>query len=305
MKKVIITGATGMIGISLIKYLQSKNINILAIIREKSNRKKDIPVDENIRIIECNLNDLNKLKIQECDYDVFFHFGWDGTFGDERNNIQKQNNNIIYTCDAVRLAKSCGCKKFIGAGSQAEYGLVDGIINESTCTKPKTEYGEAKLKAGIESKEIADKLGINHIWTRIFSVYGPYDGEKTMIMTSIRNMLNGIPTNYTKGEQNWDYLFSEDLAKMLYQLGNNNVENTTYCLAYGKTKKLYEYINIIKKCINSKIQLNFGAIPYSNNQVMNLNVDISKFISETGYVPETRFEEGILKTIDWYKKNML
>lgn len=303
MKKVIITGSTGMIGISLIEYLLKNNIKVLAIIRPNSLRKNDIPLNKNVEILECNLNDLKHINIEESDYDVFYHFGWEGTFGDDRNNREKQQKNVEYTCDAVKLAKRIGCKKFIGAGSQAEFGLVNGIINEKTDVKPETEYGKAKYKAGLDSKKIADTLNINHIWTRIFSVYGPFDGKQTMIMTSIKEMINGNSPKYTKGEQIWDYLFSEDLAKMLFLLGSINVNNTTYCLASGNSRKLFEYIEIIKRIINPQINLKLGAIPYSEKQVMNLNVDINKFVKETGYIPETSFEDGIQKTIDWYKKH--
>ena len=305
MKKVIITGATGMIGVSLINELLSKNIKILAIVRENSKRINNIPKNANIKIIECDLKNLHLLNITENDFDVFYHFAWEGTFGNDRDNKDKQEKNVEYTLDALRLAVKAGCKKFIGAGSQAEYGRYNGVINEETPTNPETEYGKAKLRAKIESQKLAELLGINYIWTRIFSVYGPYDGDNTMIMTSIKEMLNGNSPNYTKGEQNWDYLFSEDLAKMLFILGENGKNKKTYCLASGKTKKLYEYINIIKNIINESIELKLGVIEYTENQVMNLKVDIRKFIKDTGYVPDTSFEKGMQKTINWYKNKKL
>ena len=189
MKKAVITGATGMIGITLINYLLEKNIGVLAIIRENSSNKSKLPRNKNLKIVECNLNNLNNLDVEECDYDVFYHFAWDGTFGDDRNNLYKQNLNIKYTLDAVELANRLGCKTFIGAGSQAEYGRVSGLISPDTSTFPENGYGIAKLAAGQMSRIYSKKYNIKHIWTRIFSVYGPYDGEKTMVMSSLRNMI--------------------------------------------------------------------------------------------------------------------
>lgn len=301
MKKVIITGATGMIGIALAEYLLEKNIEVTAIIRENSNRRKNIPNNSKLKIIECSLNKLNELEIEDNDYYAFFHLAWDGTFGESRNDIEKQKLNIEYTMDAVKLAKKCGCKIFIGAGSQAEFGRVEGIINEKTIPNPETEYGKAKLEAGISSRKLSNELGIKHIWTRIFSVYGPYDGENTMVISSIREMLNGYSPEYTKGEQNWDYLYCKDIAKALYLLSINGIENKTYCIASGKMKKLYEYIEIIRNAINPNIELKLGAKPYAENQVMNLNVDISELINDVNFVSEFDFEKGIKETIDWYK----
>ncbi|MBR3614534.1 MAG: NAD(P)-dependent oxidoreductase [Clostridia bacterium] len=302
MKKVIITGATGMIGLALNEYLLRNNVEITLIIRENSSRKDSIPNNSNLKIIECNLDNLKNLNLPYNDYDVFFHLAWDGTFGESRNDENKQKMNIEFTMDAVRLASKCGCKVFIGAGSQAEFGRVEGLINETTIPNPETEYGKAKLQAGIKSRELANKLGLKHIWTRIFSVYGPYDTENTMVMSSIREMLKGDSPEYTLGEQNWDYLFSEDAAKALFLLAEYGIENKTYCIATGKTRKLYEYIEIIKNIINPNIKLKLGAKPYAKNQVMNLNVDISDLINDTKFVPEFDFENGIKNTINWYKK---
>lgn len=146
MNKVVITGATGMIGRTLIEYLIEKGFTVLAIIRENSKRKFSLPQNKNLKIIECNLNNLCTLNIKER-YDAFFHFAWDGTFGSSRNDLYTQNLNIKYTLDAVELANKLGCSTFIGAGSQAEYGRVNEIISPSTKTNPENGYGIAKLAA--------------------------------------------------------------------------------------------------------------------------------------------------------------
>ena len=67
MKKAVITGATGMIGITLINYLLEKNISVLAIIRENSSNKLKLPQNKNLKIVECNLNNLNNLDVEECE----------------------------------------------------------------------------------------------------------------------------------------------------------------------------------------------------------------------------------------------
>ncbi len=301
MNKVVITGATSMIGRTLIEYLLNKKIKVLAIIRENSQRSKDLPVHKNLNVIECNLSNLTNLEIEENDYDVFFHLGWDGTFGDKRNDMYLQEKNIKYTLDAVELAKRLGCKTFIGTGSQAEYGRSNDIINENTSERPENGYGIAKLAAGKMSRILANQYNIKHIWTRIFSVYGPYDREQTMIMSSIKNMLKDISPDYTKGEQIWDYLYSEDVAKALYLISIYGTNNTTYCIANGNQQPLKDYIEIIKNQINKDIDLKLGAIPYSDNQVMNLKVNIDLLKKDTGFIPETTFEKGIENTINWYK----
>lgn len=304
MKKVVITGATGMIGLNLINYLLKKEIEVLAVIRKNSSRKSLLPIYNNLKVIECNLEELKNIKI-EAKYDTFIHLAWDGTFGDSRNNVQAQLKNIEYTLDAVRVAKELGCTKFIGAGSQAEYGRVEGLIAPNTSTNPENGYGMAKLCAGQLSRVLAKQLGIEHIWTRILSVYGPHDNDNTMVMSSIKEMLkNSTSPYYTKAEQMWDYIYVEDVAKALYLIGENGKNNSIYCIGSGIQRPLYQYIQEIRDNINKSIKLNIGAKEYSENQVMNLCADITNLTKDTGFIPETKFEEGIIKTINYYKEKL-
>lgn len=299
--KVVITGATGIIGRSLIEHLLEKNIYILAIIRENS--KKQLPKHKNLKVIECDLRNICNLEIKEK-YDVFFHFAWAGTIGEKRNDLYMQNLNVQYTLDAVELARKLECTTFIGAGSQAEYGRVEGIISPNTPTNPENGYGISKLAAGQMSRILANKYNIKHIWTRIFSVYGPYNDENTMIIKSIREMVeNRTSPEYTKGEQVWDYIYSKDVAEALYLIAEKGINNSIYCIAQGQSKSLSEYIYTIRDNIDKNIVLKLGAIPYSDNQVMNLQADISNLQKDTGFYPKYNFEQGIKETIKWYKES--
>ena len=111
------------------------------------------------------------------------------------------------------------CKTFIGAGSQAEYGRYEGKLDADVPTFPENGYGMAKLCAGQMTRVQCEKYGISHIWTRILSVYGPYDGMNTMVMSLISHLLERKAFPCTKGEQVWDYLYSKNAAKMMYLLG--------------------------------------------------------------------------------------
>lgn len=84
--------------------------------------------------------------------DAFFHLAWAHTIGAGRNDMPAQIENIRYTIDAVRTAAAMGCRVFVGTGSQAEYGRVDGVLRADTPTNPENGYGMAKLCAGQMSR---------------------------------------------------------------------------------------------------------------------------------------------------------
>ena len=122
-KNVIISGATGAIGTALTALCLSKGMKVLILTRPDSKRNERIPDDPLVTVIKCDFSNLDKLKnTTGIEWDCFFHFAWAGTSGPGRNDMTLQTENIRTALSAVSLAKRFGCKKFVGAGSQAEYG---------------------------------------------------------------------------------------------------------------------------------------------------------------------------------------
>ncbi len=305
MNGIVLTGATSMLGIALINQCIKNHINILAIVRRNSSNLNRIPLSDHVKVMECNLDELSSLKVQKDQYDVFYHFAWDYTQRKTRDNPILQNKNIQYTLDAVELAARIGCHTFIGAGSQAEYGRVDDALSPMTPVNPDNAYGIAKYTAGKLSKLLCRDIGIRHIWTRILSVYGPYDNENTMIMYTIRTLLSKEKPIYTPSEQQWDYLYSEDAARAFYAIGRKGKNNSIYCIGCGEAHPLHEYISTIRDCIDADLPLGIGEMEYSNNQVMHLCANISNLADDTGFQPEFSFHDGIARTIAWYKGEIL
>ena len=290
MKRAIITGATGVVGTALIKELIENNVELLILCREGSPKNDRIPAHPLITKKYCSLNELSALQNDTGKkYDVFYHFAWAATAGPDRNNMYAHADNIKYALDAVGVAKRFGCIMFIGAGSQAEYGRCEGVLKPDTPCFPENGYGMAKLCAGQMTREYAHQLGIRHIWTRILSVYGPNDGENTMVMSLIKKLQNGEIPALTKGEQMWDYLYSSDAARAFRLLGERGIDGKTYVLGSGEARPLKEYMETIRDVVRPDVRLEFGAIPYSEKQVMYLCADISELEKDIGWKPTTVF----------------
>ena len=305
MKTVVITGPTGAIGTALMENLIEKGIHVYAVVRKDSRRLSRIPESPLVTPVLLGLDELSELKNQipeSCD--VFYHFAWAGTIGDGRNDVYLQNQNVRYTLDAVRAAAELGCKRFVGAGSQAEYGRTEGLLSPDTPAFPENGYGMAKLCAGQMSRLLCEQLGMEHVWGRILSVYGPRDGVKTMIMSAIDSFLRDQCPKFTKGEQLWDYLYSKDAAHAMYLLGEKGMNGKAYCLGSGNARPLAEYITILRDSIDPNLKMELGAIPYSPKQVMYLCADIKTLEEDTGFEPEYSFEQGIKETIAWYREEM-
>lgn len=301
--KVILSGGTGAIGIALIQKFITEKIYVTVVCHKGSKRIQNIPLSKYVDIVECDLCEISNLVgILPHDYKIFYHFAWAGTVGESRNDMYAQVSNIQHTLDSVEVAAKLGCRRFIGAGSQAEYGRYDGKLSAYTPVFPENGYGMAKLCAGQMSRVRCEQLGLEHIWTRILSVYGPYDWENSFMMLLIRGLLNGEKVSCTKGEQIWDYLYSKDAAEAFYLLGKNGVDKKVYCIGSGKSSSLLSYIDCVRESIDQTAEIGVGEIPYTDKQVMHLCADISDLKKDTGFRPVYSFGDGIKETITWVKE---
>ena len=201
---------------------------------------------------------------------------------------------------AFAAAQALGCSKFVGAGSQAEYGKLDiPRIAPDSPVNPVQAYGIAKYAAGKLVMEAAKKTDISCLWVRIFSVYGIYDKPTTMIASTLRKLLAKEPTSFTKAEQQWDYLFSEDAGDAFYLIGEKATGHKVYCLGSGESRELRHFIEDIRNIADPDAALGFGEIPYTPQTVMHLCADTRTLREDTGFVPKTSFREGIFQTIRW------
>lgn len=303
-KVAVVTGATGMLALALIRKLTAEGFLIYAVARPGSARLSRVPRTENITILECDLDSFDTLAdIINVRCDAFYHFAWDGTYGASRNDMSLQTKNIQASVRAAEAAAKLGCSVFAGAGSQAEYGRKESTVSPDTPVTPETGYGAAKLCAGQMTRIICEGKGIRHIWFRIFSTYGPYDGRQTMIMSVINDLLDGVSPGCTEGVQLWDYLYCDDAAEAFYLAAEKGKSGSVYCIGSGKAVPLREYISAIGNAVDPDIPIGFGRIPYYPGQPMYLCADISSLKKDTGFEPKYSFEQGIAKTIEWVRDN--
>ncbi len=303
MKRAVVTGPTGTVGVNLIHELISRGVLVTAVCRPQSKRSGAVPKDPLVRTVACELADMPSLtEWIAAPQDAFYHLAWRGTAGKDRNDAALQMQNAADTLAAVSAAGAMGCKAFIGAGSQAEYGHAAGLLSPDTPCAPVTEYGKAKLQAGNESRALCQTLGMRHIWCRILSIFGPYDGENTMVMQVLSTLLDGKTPQCTLGEQVWDYLYAKDLARAMADLATGGRDGATYCMGSGRTRTLRDFILAMRDAVDPTLGVDFGAIPYYPNQAMHLAADITALKRDIGFEPHYTFEQGIGETIQWLRQ---
>lgn len=292
---IAMTGATSMIGVATIKECIEQQVNVIAFARSNSSNIRRIPKSEYVKTIACDLSDMGSFEAQGLSADVFIHFGWTFTDKEGRNNPTKQMMNVQFTLDAVYLADRLGCKKFIGAGSQAEYGTPNTVLKDDTPVNPVIPYGIAKYAAGRFAKIECEKIGMEYNWVRILSVYGEHDNTGTLLSQLLHNAKNSIPMGLSGCEQIWDYLYEDDAGAAFVAVAEKGIDGRVYNLGSGIGKPLKEYVQEVISVVNPEYNPEFGKYPYSSTQPMHLVADISALTEDTEWKPEIEFKEGIKK----------
>lgn len=297
MNKIIITGATSMIGTALVEVAVKNGTEVYAVIRPDTKRKDRLVNSPLVHPVYGNLEHLLDIDGIPTDCDVLYHFACAGTGKASRDDAWIHEKNIRYTLEAVELAERAGCRRFVGAGSQAEYGQVfDECINENTKYDPVIAYGVGKLAACVLSKKLCTEKNMDHVWGRIFSVYGPHDNKNTMLDYAINCFLKGETAHFSASKQMWNYLYEDDAGEMFYRLGSDDVPSDTYFVANAESKPLKEYIGILMETYGSDAKADFAVD--DGGSLPGLDVNMDKTIKVIGVNSMVRFKDGVAKMIE-------
>ena len=292
---IVVTGATSFIGVNVIKKLLLNDENkIWAIIRPNSMNRGKIPISKCINIIELDIKDIHILpEYIHTNIDVFYHFAWEGVRAPYRDDVDIQQANYDSSIKAIHACYKMNCNRFIGSGSQAEYGFMKGKISENYPCNPITEYGKKKHEACCDIMKFANQYNIDCVWGRIFSIYGPGDYSNSLIMDCIDKMKRNEPVKLTQCIQEWDYLYVDELAEIYVSFANKTCSSGIYNVASGVHMILREYVEITKRLLKSNSIIEYGSIPYPSQGIVSFEPDVAKLEKELGWKTSITFEKGI------------
>ena len=292
MKTYVISGATGFIGRTIIDLLLARGDAVIALVNPGSPRVAVLPTHENLTILPLSLASFEAYE-PTAHADAFLHLAWAKTSADARDDTKTQLQNVVYTQDALALAARFGCEVFVGAGSQAEYGIAKAPLTGNSPTDPQSGYGIAKYAAGKLSRLAAKQLGIRHCWARILSIYGKGDSESTLISYLTRTLREGGIPELTPCEQTWDYLHVSDAARALIAIADRGKDGKVYPIGSGAPRSLRAYVECLRDAVAPTGEIRFGAREYYPHQPMLLCADIRELTADTGFAPAISFEEGV------------
>lgn len=296
--EVIITGANGFIGSSLVDYFYSKGHRVFGIVKDK---KQDVSsIEDKCTIVYCELDNLESIKelFLEPNERILYHLAWQGVNGPGKADFKIQLHNIEMCCDCANFAKSIGCKKILFAGTIAERS-VDSLGN-IVKTSSGMMYGVAKLSARRFVETLCKNIGLKFVWMQFSNIYGPKNKTGNLISYTLNQLFNNQEAEYGPADQPYDFVFVDDLIKAAYLLGTSVTTKDFYFVGSGTPRILKDYLFKVGDLMGKPNLIVVGKRPddgvkydFSMLETAILEHDIGPYVSMS-------FEEAIKYTIENY-----
>lgn len=296
--RAIVTGANGFIGSSLIRKLISNSVEVVAL--DRFFNPCHLPKSKLVTAVECELSNTNDiLSCIPCgEYDVFYHFAWQGVNGAEKADPTIQLFNCQMTINCAFVAKTLNCKKFLCAGTIAEQAT--NSLPHLEKTSGGMMYGVAKHCTHLMLENYCKNIGQEFVWMQFSNIYGPNNKTGNLVSYTIGELLKGNEATFGPAMQPYDFIYVEDLIEAVYRLGVNETKDNCYFIGSGEPRLLKDYLIEIGRVYGHEELIKIGIRP-DDGIVYTLEMfDATKLKQAIGeYVTKT-FSEGIKYTLDNY-----
>jgi len=299
-KKILIIGGTGFLGYHLAKKCLSKKWHVTSISTTKPKKIRYLPKVKYL-ILDITKKKLLIKKIKS-NYNYIVNLGG---YVNHTEKLKTYQSHYKGTKNLINFFLDKKIESFLQIGSCVEYGKNKSPQNEKIITQVKnlkSIYGKAKLSATnyLLKKNKTHNFPGNII--RLYLVYGPKQDFNRFIPLIIKGCFSNSNFPCSSGNQYRDFLYVGDaINAMIKCLQNKTLQGEVLNIGSGRPKKIKKIIYLIKNVIMLG-NPSFGKIMMRNDEISKLYPDIKKAKKKLNWMPKVKFNDGIAKTINFYKK---
>lgn len=316
MKNILVTGAAGFIGSNFAEFMVNKHPDYNIIVFDKltyagnmDNLKK---VMDKITFVQGDICDLEKVTetFEKYNIDSVVHFAAESHVD---NSIKTPfiftQTNVIGTHTLLEVAKRIwgegSSNKFVHISTDEVYGTLgeEGYFTEKSPIQPNSPYSASKAGSDLVALAYHETFKMNVTVTNCSNNYGPYQHNEKLIPHMIKLALNDekLPV-YGQGLNIRDWLYVEDHCEAIDLVLHNGKAGERYNIGGHNEKRNIEIVKLILKHLGKTESL-ITYVEDRKGHDYRYAIDPTKIKNELGWKPKTKFEDGIVKTIDWYLEN--
>lgn len=309
MAKFLVTGGAGFIGSNIVKALLDNGDTVRVMDNLITGRLINIdPFMNKIEFLNKNLTILDDCRFAVNGMDYILHQGAIPSVPRSvKDPLTTNNANIVGTLNLLVAARDAKIKRLIYAASSSAYG--DSVVMpkvETMESSPKSPYAIQKLTGEIYCQTFSKLFGLETISLRYFNVFGPNQDPDSTYSAVIPRFIKYIlddkkPVIYGDGLTSRDFTYVQNNvhANILACMADNKAVGKVINIACGYQTSLIQLTEKINKYLNKNISCEFE--PERTGDVKHSLADISRAEILLGYKPIVSFDEGLAKTIEFYK----
>lgn len=309
-KKILVTGGAGFIGSNFVHHLVATypavEITVVDALTYAGNEENLKPVNDKVIFVEADITDEAKMDMLVAGKDCIVHFAAETHV--DRSIIDPGpflRTNVLGTEILARLALKHKLQRFHHISTDEVFGSLEltdtKIFNEETPYDPRSPYSASKAASDHMVRAYGETYGLPFTITNCSNNYGPYHFPEKVIPLFITNALDDKPLPiYGDGKSVRDYLYVEDHVRAIEVILEKGKLGETYCVGGGAEKNGIEIAETVLKILNKPVSL-MQFVKDRAGHDRRYAINAGKIQKELGWNPQVTFEEGIAKTVQWYK----
>ena len=335
-RTVLVTGADGFMGSHLTEALLAVGANVHAFVRATSSgalnnighRRHELKVHFADLTDRTSVDYLIRELKDAPDRPYIFHLGAQAHVGESWHRpYETFMANAIGTLNLLQSIVDWGLEleKFDTAGTSEEYGNVREnvreqhdfddagslILHERSPINPKSIYATAKVAADFLTMNYHDAFGVPGVVTRMFNNYGPRQNPRYVTGTIITQALTKPEIFLGALDPLRDFCFCTDGVRGHLTVAAQGIPGDVYVYGQGENIAMGDWVDLIIRtgvehgfwAADRHVVTDEGRVRPGTTEVMALRVGHEKLTAETGWMPQVSWEEGVLRTIQWYAEN--
>lgn len=304
-KRVFITGAGGFIGSHLTRLLVEQGAKVTAGVYPDERNIADLRGKLDVAFMDLRDRDQTLDLVKQFRPQIIFHLA---ALLNVRRDLSLADEIFEHNVDAsIHLIQACadvGFERFVQTGTCEEYGDNPTPFTEDQLPNPVSPYSASKLAMTHFCTMLHKTQGLPMTVVRPFLTYGPGQRARMLITDIIRAGLHKTELKLTACEQTREFNYVTDIARGFLLAGTSEgVEGEIINIGCGEEVTLRHFVEKVLELMGNPVEPEFGALPYRPGETMHFYCSNEKAKRVLGYEPQVSLEEGLARTVEWYRNN--
>jgi nucleoside-diphosphate-sugar epimerase len=301
--RLLVTGASGFIGASLVRRLVAAGRAVHVLLRPGPPPARLAGLEGKYVTHYADLRDGDAVRtaVVSCQPETVYHLAAHGTRPGQSDRTAILASNFLGTAHLLDALDGHNYRAFVHAGSSSEYGPMDRPMREDDPPRPRTDYGVAKAAATLLCQAQAHR-GRPVVTVRIFSAYGPFEDPNRLASAVMAACLSGDLPRVTQGDQPRDWIYVDDVLDLLVAAAvTPRVEGGVLHAGTGRRQSVRDLVEaIVAACPVGHRPPIYGACPPRPDEPAVWVADVTRTTALTGWAPRVGLAEGTRRMWQWF-----